>query len=275
MATATAHAILETGDEALGAEALLSLFTETQQLLEAKKGADALVPLKQILQLCPNHPDAHNLVSVAFGQLGMLKEAIDASHQAIALKPNDAGFHLNLANRLNDQSRSDQAIASYEKALELAPGHVGVLKSYMHCLAGCLRWNDAQDLVPQLIEHIEDEPETLAECADICINAGNPRQALDLYLKATKSDPERLDWQVQVTRLAIILQNYPLTKERAELVLAQGEDAEMRIILASMMHSTKNLQDMVEHLDAIPEDSDQAANATNLRGMMLVSQAKI
>jgi len=66
-----------------------------------------------------------------------------------------------------------------------------------------------------------------------------------------------------------------LAIETAELVLEKQENAEMRAMLASVMHSTSNLDAMAKHLDAIPEDSDQAANVANLRGMMLVSQTRL
>ncbi len=275
MATAAMRKATSPEEDPNGAPNLLDLFTEAQRLLEAQKGGDALLPLKEILHHYPNHPDAHNLASVAFGQLGMTAEAETASRQAIALKPSDAGFHLNLANRLNDQKRIEQAITSYERALELAPDHMAALKSYMRCLSGSMRWTDAKALVARLRPHIDDDPELLAECGETCIQAGDQRQALELLLMATKSNPDRLDWQIQTTRLAISLQNYALTKEKAELVLEQGENREMRIILASMMHSTRNLEAMAEHLDAVPSNGEQAANATNLRGMMLISQAKV
>jgi predicted O-linked N-acetylglucosamine transferase (SPINDLY family) len=145
----------------------------------------------------------------------------------------------------------------------------------MRCLEGLGRWSDAGALVARLYEHIEEEPEALAECAEICIKAGDRRYALDLYQKAAESDPERTDWQLQITRLAIDQQLLPLAKETAERLIERGENAEMRIILASIMHRKRNLKAMAEHLDAIPHDSAQAANAANLRGMLLVSQTRI
>lgn len=274
-AAGDATAILEHHDRQGGSQDLLGLFTEAQRLLMAKQGGEALLPLKEILRLCPDHPDAFNLASVAFGQMGMFEEAECSSRQAIALKPGDAGFRLNLANRLNDLERSDEAIAAYKEALELDPDHIATLKSYMSCLAGQGRWSDARALIIRLYDHIEEEPEILAECAEICVNAGDRRHAINLYQKAAASDPERVDWQIQITRLAIGLQMLPLAKETAERLLEHDEDAEMRIILASILHRTRNLAAMAEHLDAVPEDSGQAANAANLRGMMLVSQTRI
>ena len=258
-----------------GLQRLRELFQEAQRLLMANHGGDALVPIKEILQAYPDNADAYNLASVAFGQLGMAKEAEASSLQAISLKPHDAGFHLNLANRLNDQDRPDEAIAAYEKAIELDPDHAAALKSYMRCLAGQARWADARALIVRLFDHIEGEPEALVECGEICIKAGDRAHALNLYQKAAAIDPGRIDWQIQIVRLAVGVNKLQLGKETAERLLEQGEDAEMRMYLASIMHRTRNLDAMAEHLDAIPEDCSQAANAANLRGMMLVSQTRI
>ncbi len=76
-------------------------------------------------------------------------------------------------------------------------------------------------------------------------------------------------------RLASALHQPGLVKETAERLLEQDEDAELRVMLASTMHGARNLKAMAKHLDAVPEDSPQAANAANLRGMMLVSQARL
>lgn len=274
-ATACTTVATERADRDDRSPDLLSLFTEAQRLLQAKQGGEALLPLKEILRICPHHPDAFNLASVAFGQLGMFEEAVSSSRQAIALKPDDAGFRLNLANRLNDLDLGDEAIAVYEEALEIAPNHAAALKSYMRCLAGQGRWAEARALVIRLYDHIEDDPEMLIECAETCVNEGDRRHALDFYQKAAESDPERVEWQLQIARIALALQMTTLAKETAERLLQQHENAEMRAMLASIMHSIRNLDAMAEHLNAIPKDDSQAANAANLRGMMLVSQTRI
>ena len=275
MAAADRVSAANPGESCENVQDLHSLFSEAQRLLMAKQGGEALLPLKEILRLSPDHPDALNLASVAFGQIGLFEEAVSFSRQAIALKPDDAGFRLNLANRLNDQGRVDEAILLYEEALALVPDHAAALKSYMRCLVNLKRWSEARELVARLYEHIEEDPGALAECAELCIRAGDRGYALDLYQKAAESDPERIDWLIQITRLAIDQQSTTLARETAERVLEHGENAEMRIILASIMHRKRDLKAMAEHLDAVPHDGDQAANAANLRGMLLVSQTRI
>lgn len=275
MNNAVAQSTPANGQPESNAGDLLSLFTAAQHLLASKQGAEALPPIKEILNQAPDHPDAYNLASVAFGQMGMIEEAICASRQAIALRPDDAGFRLNLANRLNDLERKDEAIKTYEEAMALAPEHPALLKSYMRCLAGSGRWAEARALVLRLDDLMGDDPELLAECGAVCVKAGDRRHALGLYQKAAAMDPERIDWQLQLTRLASALQMTRLARETAERLLEQDEDAELRVMLASILHGARDLEAMAKHLDAVPEDSCQAANAANLRGMMLVSQTRL
>src|SRR5262245_792835 len=78
---------------------LLGLFVEAQRALKARDGAAALLPLREILKTAPNHPDGLNLSSVALGQVGHRDDALRLARQAVALKPEDAQFRLNLGNR--------------------------------------------------------------------------------------------------------------------------------------------------------------------------------
>ena len=244
-------------------------------MLEAGHADQALVPLRDILSRYPDHPDALNFASVAFGQLGMVEEAERCSRQAIATRPDDAGFHLNLANRLNDQGRHDEAIEAYERAIELVPDHVSALKSYLSCLAGCQRWPEARAVVGQLLPNIQNDPNMLATCAEACIGAEDLHQALKLYQQALASDADRIEWLLQLARIAMNLHRTELTKTTAEHVLELQENAEMRSMLAALMHRACDLESMARHLEAIPEGTEQAANAANLLGMMQSSQAKL
>lgn len=250
-------------------------FEKARQMLEAGHAEQALVPLRDILDRHPDHPDALNFASVAFGQLNMAEEAERCSRQAIAQRPDDAGFQLNLANRLNQLGRQDEAIEVYERAIALAPDHVATLKSYIVSLAGCQRWVEAKAVVDKLVPHIQHDPAMLATCAEVCIGAEARQRALELYQRALSGDPDRIDWLLQTARIAINLDQTKLATTIGAQVLDLEENAEMRAMLASIMHRIGDLEAMAGHLEAIPEGSDQAANAANLLGMMQVSQGKI
>ncbi len=243
-------------------------------MLEAGRADQALVPLRDILSRYPDHPDALNFASVAFGQLDMTEEAERFSREAIAKRPDDAGFHVNLANRLNDQGRTSEALQSYERALVLEPGNVPALKCQLRSLVTDKRWHEARAVVERLLAHIREDAEVIAECADACIGADDKKCALDLYQEALAFEPDRVPWLLQLARLAILQNQVELAKTTGEHVLELEDHPEMHAMLASIMHRRSDLESMAKHLDAVPEGSAQAGNAANLRGMMLLSQGK-
>ncbi|MEZ5931394.1 MAG: tetratricopeptide repeat protein [Alphaproteobacteria bacterium] len=257
------------------ADDLRALFDEAKRLLQAGHAEQALPPLRDILSRCPNHPDALNFLSVAFGQLNMVDQAEQFSRQAIALRPKDPGFHLNLANRLKEQGRIDDALLAYEQALAVDPGHLPALKNLLRCLVADERWKEVRQAVDRLLPHVASDAELLVECAEACIGASDKRQALALYRQAVDIEPDRRSWLLQLARLAIVQNQIELARTIGERVIEQGEHAEMRAMLASIMHRVSRFDAMAEHLDAIPDGCDQAANAANLRGMMLFSQCRI
>lgn len=261
--------------EGQNAEDLHALFAQAKRLLEDGRGKQALPPIRDILQRHPDHPDALSFASIAFGQLDMVEEAERFIRQAIALRPLDAGFHLNLANRLKEQGRTEEAQDAYSRALAIDPNHLPALKNRLRSLMDGKHWSEVPTIIDRLGPLVQDDAELLAECADACIGADDKHRALDLLTRALEIQPDTLLWMLQQARLAIILDQVQLAKTIGERVLELEDHPEMRAMLASIMHRRNDFDRMAEHLDAIPEDSDQAGNAANLKGMMLASQARI
>ncbi|NJO37518.1 MAG: tetratricopeptide repeat protein [Rhizobiales bacterium] len=255
--------------------ALRAMFEEARTLLSVRQADQALVRLRDILRLCPDHPDALNLASVALGQLNMIDEAISCSRQAIARRPLDAGFLVNLANRLRDRACHEEALQAYGNALEIEPANLPALKSRLRCLMAIQRWLDVVSAVDQLMAVVDGDAELAAECGNACIGAGDHQRAMELYREAVEAEPDRLAWLLQLARLAINLEKLDLAKATGERVLEIEDHPEMRSMLASIMHRLGDLETMAHHLEAIPQGCDQAANAANLLGMMQVSQGKI
>lgn len=256
-------------------EQLRTLFVTVQQQLQQGHANDALPPLRDILQLSPGNADALNLISVAFGQLNMPMDAERYSRQAISKRPENAGFHLNLANRLNDQERYEDAILSYQKAIELAPELLAALKSYLRCLVKIERWQKAAEIADQLIPLVQDNGEQLVECANACLGANRLQRGLELYQQALTMEPDKVPWLLQLARIAVNLDQIELAKSTGDHILTLEEEPEIRAMLASIMHRHGDLDAMAVHLEHIPDDGPQKANANNLIGMMSLSQAKV
>ncbi len=254
---------------------LTDLFVEVQRRLKAKQGAEALPFLREILKRHPDHPDALNLTSVAFGQVGLLEDAERFSRQAVELRPDDVGFQLNLANRLRDRGALTAAVAVYRKALDLSPEHPELLRGIVSCLAESNRCRDAAPYAERLASVARQQPHILALCAKVMIVAGESRKSLDFYEQAIALDGSEIEWQLQAARLCMKLDKLQRATALAEGILEQEDHHEARSMYASALLRFKEYERMVPLLDGIPDDSDQAANAANLTGMMLVAQAQV
>ena len=118
------------------------------------------------------------------------------------------------------------------------------------------------------------DADLLTECAEVCICNNDRADALKHCQAALDVEPERLPLLVQAARLAMLQDEVKLAKALGERVLDLEDNAEMHAMLASIMHRVSDYDAMAKHLAAVPDDSNQAANAANLMGMMLMSQGK-
>ena len=83
----------------------------------------------QILQQATQQDTTHDLI---FGRLGdaylgakKYPEAIEAFQKAIALDPNKAAYHNNMAQAMAKSNQTDKAIAEYDTAAKLEPAQAG------------------------------------------------------------------------------------------------------------------------------------------------------
>ena len=82
---------------------------------------DAEKLYRQILETEPGNFDALHLLGLISFQNGRNDEAVGYFNQALAILPDYAEAHFNLANALKNLNRLDQALKGYEKAVALKP----------------------------------------------------------------------------------------------------------------------------------------------------------
>jgi protein O-GlcNAc transferase len=95
-----------------------------QQAVEhhmAGRLAEAEGMYRQILGRFPDHPDALHLLGVLAGQTGHPDAAIGLIGRAIAVRPDIADYHRNLAESYRRSARWEEEIASLRRALALRP----------------------------------------------------------------------------------------------------------------------------------------------------------
>jgi tetratricopeptide (TPR) repeat protein len=79
---------------------------------------------QQVLAVLPQFADAHNNLARGLGAIGRKDEAIEEYQETLRLDPNHAPAHSNLAGALLNQGKVDEAIAHYQRALEIDPEYV-------------------------------------------------------------------------------------------------------------------------------------------------------
>ena len=78
---------------------------------------------KTITQKYPDHQFSWKVLGAVFGQTGRLQESLIANQRAVAITPNDAQAHSNLAAILKELDRLEDAEANYNKAIAIKPDY--------------------------------------------------------------------------------------------------------------------------------------------------------
>src|SRR5439155_27231247 len=91
------------------------------KLHQTSQIASAPTTYRRLLETNPDNPQALHLLAVTFIQSAQPDEAARLIERAVALQPNAAAFHLNLAAAYQALRRIDDTIAEAEKAIALDP----------------------------------------------------------------------------------------------------------------------------------------------------------
>lgn len=90
-------------------------------LKESGRFAEALAALRRALILAPKSAETYNNLGAVYQFQNALCTAADCYRQAIALEPGAGSVHTNLGNLAGDRGHSNEAIAHYDRALQIDP----------------------------------------------------------------------------------------------------------------------------------------------------------
>jgi len=162
-----------------------------QRFFRQEKYSDAIEHLRRAVELKPELPEDHNLLGLAYCRAEQFDQGIREYREALRLKEakpstgqtaSVATIRTNLANALtivgNNLSngareipaeamrRYEEAIAQYEKALELEPNQPGIHRNLGILLARLGRYDEAKAHLRATLQIVPNEPaarETLEE----------------------------------------------------------------------------------------------------------------
>ena len=91
--------------------------------LELRRFQEAKKCFTRILALTPDSAEAHNNLAAALKALGETRDAERSYRRALALGPDRPDFHYNLANLLREAGSPARAEPGYRRAIALRPGY--------------------------------------------------------------------------------------------------------------------------------------------------------
>ncbi len=192
-------------------------------------GYEAAEEWRKVIKLAPDFPYAYNNLASLYNHMGRDLEAVDLFRKAIALKDDDATFHVNLAvnystHRFEVAEKFGwdlprvfrECVAEYRKARELIPAEVEVARELasQYVLAKHFGVEDAADEAIEAWQYYLALDLTRIQRGIGCRNVGS------IYLKKKKDPAAALEW----LKKAVELLNDPSSRTMLQQAVAALQD---------------------------------------------------
>ena len=145
---------------------------------------------REVLKLEPDQPDALHLLGVLAHQKGDHDAAVVAIERAIAIAPEVAAYHGNLATALRALGRTEEAIRHFEKAVAQEPGLAPHHYNLAIALKAAKRPEEALPCFEKALALKSDHLEARFAYGNALREMGRPEKARRQYKKALFYDPK-------------------------------------------------------------------------------------
>ena len=130
-------------------------------------------------------------------------EAIESYNEALELSQTQWGYYFNLGLAYKKAEQKEDAIAAFKKALEMNPESYSINKELGQLLALEENYEEAKKYYAKASEISDDDPEAFYNLGVCLINLGNQEEALDAFLKAIALKEDYADAYYQAGTLYI------------------------------------------------------------------------
>jgi tetratricopeptide (TPR) repeat protein len=121
-------------------------------------------------------PSAENVDPVVHARLMTLRRQVEEA-------PADTSLLLELARMEHDAHQFEPAVATYERLIEVAPGHRQAYLDMAQTLVTLDRWDDAGSAMERLLARYPDDPSGLYNLGAILAKQGNYAAARPLWTR--------------------------------------------------------------------------------------------
>lgn len=154
------------------------VFLEYGYLLEAEQD------LRRAIKVLPNYLEAHINLSNVLRKKGDFKNAKKYGELAVKLDPNSAAAWNALGAQQMESAKLDEAIASFDKALSLAPQALVTIKNKAKILVVQKKWQEAIPLLQSAIGLQDFEVFSMLSRAYYIV--GEVEKAIDPFIEAMR-----------------------------------------------------------------------------------------
>lgn len=132
----------------------------------------------QAIAIKPDNPGYHNNFALALARAGKFAEAETELQKAATIDPPNAGkYYFNLGALLVNSSKYEEAAVQFKKAIETTPNYAEAHYQYAMCLASKLSYTADGKVIPP--EGMKDELETYLKLAPTGPNAESAKQMIE------------------------------------------------------------------------------------------------
>jgi protein O-GlcNAc transferase len=145
---------------------------------------------RQLLQVVPNHVDAHHLLGLACSQQGKHYEAIQYIQKATFLDPGNPVFHNNLGEAFRRKGDDLAAVNSFNSALKIAPDFAEAHFNLANVLKNLNRLDESKFHYQEAVKYNPGHYRALYNLGNSFREQGLYRSAIETYKRALELNPE-------------------------------------------------------------------------------------
>jgi len=138
----------------------------------------------------PKHIDALNNLGLLYAKTGRPGKAIKQYKEALEIDPKDSLVRFNLADTMLMINEATEAIGQFTKILEIEPDHEGARLGLTEIQRQLDRIDSEIARTDIMLAVDPEDPTLLVSLGDLYLDRGDPRKALEYYLKLHKLLPK-------------------------------------------------------------------------------------
>lgn len=243
---------------------------------QLNKPGESIAYLEQLLALRPDSAETHSNMAALLCKRGRLSEAIAHQQQAIALKPEDAEVHYNLGILLYENQQIPEATTCYRQAVALNPNHANAYNNLGIALYKQNQIDEAIDCYRRAIAANPHHANAHNSLGVALFRQGQVEESLLHYQQAVALKP---DYFNAYNNLGTVLQNQGKLKEamanyQKAIELNPGY-ASAYDNLGTILQGWRQLDEAIVNYRKAIELDPNSANAYNNLGSALKEKGQI